>query len=205
MINSSSPMKIGKYLIHDFHNYGGSLSVADIIAKSSNVGTVRIAQMLGPERQQKFLKQLGLFEATPIEMTEGPTGKPLVPSRWPAVTSATVAFGHGLAASPLHLAAAYATIANDGHRVKPTLVHRRDHPQGERVLSDRAARAARSLLRGVVTRGTAKAADVDGLSGRRARPAPPTSRAPAAAITPTRSFRPSPACIRPTTPPMCWS
>lgn len=162
MINASSPMKIGKYLIHDFHNYGGSLSVADILAKSSNVGTVRIAQMLGPERQQKFLKDLGLFEATQIEMTEAPTGKPLVPQRWPAVTAATVAFGHGLAASPLHLASAYATIANDGHRVRPTLVHRRDHPQGEQILSAQAAQTARMMLRGVVTRGTARAAEVEG-------------------------------------------
>nr|WP_254367937.1 penicillin-binding protein 2 [Paracoccus sp. Z118] len=162
MINANSPMKIGKYLIHDFHNYGGSLSVADIIVKSSNVGTVRIAQMLGPERQQQFLKDLGLFEPTTVEMTEAPTGKPLVPSRWPAVTAATVSFGHGLAASPLHLAAAYATIANDGLRVRPTLVHRRDHVQGERVMSESAARTARDLLRQVVTRGTARRAEVEG-------------------------------------------
>ncbi|WP_112872691.1 peptidoglycan D,D-transpeptidase FtsI family protein [Paracoccus endophyticus] len=162
MINSSSPMKIGKYLIHDFHNYGGQLSVADIIVKSSNVGTVRIAQMLGADRQQKFLKDLGFFEATPVEMSEGPTGKPLVPQRWPAVTAATVAFGHGLAASPLHLASAYATLANDGRRVRPTLVHRKDHPPGEQVLSPRAAAAARDLLRQVVTRGTARQAEVAG-------------------------------------------
>ncbi|WP_134725205.1 peptidoglycan D,D-transpeptidase FtsI family protein [Paracoccus luteus] len=162
MINASSPMKIGKYLIHDFHNYGGQLSVADIIVKSSNVGTVRIAQMLGAERQQQFLKDLGLFEPTPVEMSEGPTGKPLVPTRWPAVTAATVAFGHGLAASPLHLAAAYATIANDGRRVRPTLVHRKEHPAGEQVLSPGAAKAARDLLRQVVTRGTARQAEVAG-------------------------------------------
>lgn len=162
MIKASSPMKIGKYLIHDFHNYGGTLSVSDVIAKSSNVGTVRIAQMLGAERQQAFLKALGFFEPTTVEMSEGPTGKPLVPTRWPAVTSATVAFGHGLAASPLHLASAYATIANDGRRVRATLVHRNEPTQGEQVLSPRAAAAARDLLRGVVTRGTAKAAEVQG-------------------------------------------
>ena len=162
MINASSPMKIGKYLIHDFHNYGGQLSVRDVIAKSSNVGTVRVAQMLGAERQQKFLRELGFFDPTPVEMTEAPTGKPLVPRRWPAVTQATVAFGHGLAASPLHLASAYATIANDGRRVRPTLVHRREPPRGEPVLSPKAAAAARDLLRGVVTRGTAKAAEVPG-------------------------------------------
>ncbi|SEH71310.1 peptidoglycan D,D-transpeptidase FtsI family protein [Paracoccus alkenifer] len=162
MINASSPMKIGKYLIHDFHNYGRDLSVKDVIGKSSNVATVRIAQMLGPERQQRFLRDLGFFEPTPIEMTEAPTGKPIVPRRWPAVTAATVSFGHGLAASPLHLASAYATLANDGRRVRPTLVHRKEPLQGEQVLSPRAAGAARDLLRYVVTKGTARQAEVAG-------------------------------------------
>ncbi|WP_299845456.1 penicillin-binding protein 2 [uncultured Paracoccus sp.] len=162
MINASSPMRIGKYRINDFHNYGGQLSVTDIIVKSSNVGTVRIAQLLGADRQKDFLEKLGFFEPTPIEMVEAPTGKPLVPPRWPAVTSATVAFGHGLAASPLHLAAAYATIANDGRRVTPTLVHRRTRPEGAQVLSPRAADLAISMLRQVVTRGTARASEVPG-------------------------------------------
>ena len=163
-VSTKTPMKIGKYLINDFHNYGASLSVEDVIVKSSNVGTVRVAQMLGAERQQAFLKALGLFEPTPIEMVEAPTGKPLVPKRWPAVTSATVAFGHGLAASPLHLAAAYAAIANGGHKVSPTLVHNRHRPQGPRVLSEAAAKASLAMLRQVVVRGTARSAEVDGYS-----------------------------------------
>ncbi|MFV0386961.1 peptidoglycan D,D-transpeptidase FtsI family protein [Paracoccus sp. (in: a-proteobacteria)] len=161
-INSSSPMKIGKYLIHDFHNYGRQLSATDVIVKSSNVGTVRIAQMLGVDRQKDFLARLGLFAPTSVEMVEAPTGQPLVPARWPAVTSATVAFGHGLAASPVHLATAYATIANHGKRVQPTLIHGRKRPEGEQVLSPRAAEMAISMLRQVVTRGTAKQAEVPG-------------------------------------------
>ncbi|MDO5632246.1 MAG: penicillin-binding protein 2 [Paracoccus sp. (in: a-proteobacteria)] len=161
-INTTSPMQIGKYRIRDFHNYGRELSATDVIVKSSNVGTVRIAQILGAERQRDFLQKLGLFEATPIEMVEAPTGRPLVPTRWPAVTAATVSFGHGLAASPLHLAAAYATIANDGKRVTPTLVHGRARPEGEQVMSPRAAKMAVSMLRQVVTRGTARQAEVAG-------------------------------------------
>ncbi|MFT4014817.1 MAG: penicillin-binding protein 2 [Paracoccus sp. (in: a-proteobacteria)] len=162
MINSRTPMKIGKYLINDFHNYGAQLSVTEIIVKSSNVGTVRVAQLLGVERQKDFLEKLGFFEPTTIETSEGPTGKPLVPQRWPAVTSATVAFGHGLAASPLHLAAAYATIANGGKRVRPTLIHGDARREGEQVLSPAAAHTALQLLRQVVTRGTARSANVEG-------------------------------------------
>ena len=161
-INSTSPMKIGKYKINDYHNYGASLSVTDIIVKSSNVGTVRIAQMIGVERQKEFLQKLGFFDATSIEMVEAPTGRPIVPARWPAVTSATVSFGHGLAASPLHLASAYATLANGGRRVTPTLVHGRTRPVGEQVVPEQAAKLSLGLLRQVVQRGTAKAGNVDG-------------------------------------------
>ncbi|MDO5642360.1 MAG: penicillin-binding protein 2 [Paracoccus sp. (in: a-proteobacteria)] len=161
-INTTTPMKIGKYSIRDYHNYGASLSVSDIIVKSSNVGTVRIAQMVGVERQRDFLEKLGFFEATSIEMVEGPTGKPLVPQRWPAVTAATVSFGHGLAASPLHLAAAYATLANDGRRVTPTLVHGKRSPRGEQLISAQAADLSLKMLRDVVTRGTARSGNVDG-------------------------------------------
>ncbi|MFC0201716.1 peptidoglycan D,D-transpeptidase FtsI family protein [Paracoccus rhizosphaerae] len=161
-INAKAPMRIGRFLINDFHHYGNELSATDVIVKSSNVGTVRIAQMIGVDRQKEFLEKLGLFVPTPIEMVEGATGQPLVPPRWPAVTSATVSFGHGLAASPLHLAAAYATIANGGKRVTPTLVHGRQRPEGEQVLSPRAAAMAVDMLRQVVTRGTARQANVEG-------------------------------------------
>ncbi|MTE00848.1 penicillin-binding protein 2 [Paracoccus sp. YIM 132242] len=161
-INTTTPMRIGKYRINDFSNYGPQLSATDVIVKSSNVGTVRIAQMIGVERQKAFLQKLGFFDPLPIEMVEAPTGKPLVPTRWPAVTAATVSFGHGLAASPLHLAAAYATVANGGVKVTPTLIHGRTRPQGERILSERAAARAVDMLRQVVTRGTAKQAEVEG-------------------------------------------
>ncbi|WBU57076.1 peptidoglycan D,D-transpeptidase FtsI family protein [Paracoccus sediminicola] len=161
-INSRSPMKIGKYKIDDYHNYGPSLSVADIIVKSSNVGTVRIAQMIGVDRQKEFLDELGFFEPTSLEMVEAPTGKPIVPSRWPAVTAATVSFGHGLAASPLHLASAYATLANGGRKVTPTLVHGKKRAPGTQVVSEQAAKLSLGLLRQVVERGTARSGDVEG-------------------------------------------
>ncbi|OJH43249.1 penicillin-binding protein 2 [Paracoccus sp. SM22M-07] len=161
-ISGKTPIRIGKFRINDFHNYGDVLSATDIIVKSSNVGTVRIAQMIGVDRQKDFLQKLGLFDATPIELVEASTGQPLVPQRWPAVTAATVSFGHGLAASPLHLATAYATIANNGHRVTPTLVHGRKRPEGEQILTPRSAAMSIDMLRQVVTRGTARQADVPG-------------------------------------------
>ncbi|MFB2530831.1 peptidoglycan D,D-transpeptidase FtsI family protein [Paracoccus sp. p4-l81] len=161
-VSTRGPLRIGRFSIRDFHNYGASLSVTDVIVKSSNIGTVSVARMIGAERQRAFLGRLGLMEATPVELIEAPTARPLVPRRWPEVTSATVAFGHGLSASPLHLAAAYATLANRGQRVTPTIVHRDSHPQGEQVVSPAVAATTVELLRQVVVRGTARGAEIEG-------------------------------------------
>lgn len=162
MVSTRTPLKIGKYFINDYHNYGAANTVTDIIVKSSNIGTVHIAQMLGPDRQKDFLGKLGFFEATPVELIEAPTGKPLAPTRWPAITAATVSFGHGLAASPLHLATAYATLGNGGLKVRPTLVHDRNRAEPERILSKKTADISLGLLRQVVTRGTGRSGEVPG-------------------------------------------
>ena len=162
MIETKSPMIWGRFKIRDFHNYGPALSVTDVIVESSNVGSARVALMIGGERQKAFLDRLGFLQATPVELSEAPTGRPILPPKWGEITSMTVGYGHGLAASPLHLAAGYATIANGGLKVRPTLVHRASHPPGERVLSEAAAARSLAMMRAVVTRGTASFADVKG-------------------------------------------
>lgn len=162
LVDTKSPMVWGKFRIHDFHNYGAQLSVMDVIVKSSNVGTAHIAQLIGAERQQAFLKSLGFLEATPIELAEASTGRPLVPKKWSDISMLTIAYGHGLSASPLHLAAAYATIANGGTKVAPTILKSARPQTGVRVISDKTALLARQLWRQVVVRGTASLGDVPG-------------------------------------------
>ncbi|SOC12976.1 peptidoglycan D,D-transpeptidase FtsI family protein [Rhodobacter maris] len=162
MIEANSPMTWGRFKIRDFHNYGPWLSVTDVIVESSNIGTARIALMIGGERQKAFLTRLGLLDPSPVELAEAPSVRPLSPPKWSEISSMTVAYGHGIAASPIHLAAAYATIANGGYRITPTLVHGADHPPGEAVISERTAQTALAMMRAVVTRGTASFADVKG-------------------------------------------
>ena len=164
MVDANAPMVWGKFKIKEFegHNYGPKLSVSDIIAKSSNVGTARIALMIGGERQQTFLRALGLFDASPVELIEAPSAKPIVPTRWPDITTITVGYGHGIAASPLSLATAYATIANGGIAVTPTLVRRTEPMTGIRVMSERSAHNSIAMMRRVVTEGTASLAEVPG-------------------------------------------
>lgn len=162
MVETKGPMVWGKFRIRDFHNYGPQLSVTEVIVKSSNIGTAHVAQMIGGTRQQEFLGKLGLFDATPVELVEAPGAKPLRPAKWPEITTLTVSYGHGVAASPLHLAAAYATMVNGGTRVAPTLLRRPNPVPGPRVISEQTSAIIRSLLRQVVQRGTATFGDVPG-------------------------------------------
>ncbi|MGI9394490.1 MAG: peptidoglycan D,D-transpeptidase FtsI family protein [Boseongicola sp.] len=162
MVDITGPLRWGKYKIRDFRNYGKALSVEDVIVKSSNIGTARIAQKIGVARQQAFLGDLGLMTPTPVELIEAKGAKPLLPPNWSEISTMTISYGHGLSASPLHLAAAYASLLNGGLKVEPTIL-RRDNPEpASRVVSADTSRQAREMLRQVVTRGTASFGEVPG-------------------------------------------
>jgi cell division protein FtsI (penicillin-binding protein 3) len=161
IIDIRGPIRWGRHAIRDSHYLGKEMSVAEIIIESSNIGTARIAEKIGSERQKQFLADLGLFEPTPVEMIEAPSGAPLIQKNWSDLTTMTVSFGHGMSVSPLHLAAAYATIANNGKRVRPTLLTQKAPQDGPQVMSTAAARKSQDLLRRVVTEGTASFARID--------------------------------------------
>jgi cell division protein FtsI (penicillin-binding protein 3) len=98
-----------------------------------------------------------------VELSEAGRTKSLVPKQWSDLSTMTISYGHGIAVTPLHLAAAYATIANGGFKVTPSLIASDALPsESERVLSERTSRQVRAMLRQVVVRGTAKFADVPG-------------------------------------------
>ncbi|MEM6373294.1 MAG: penicillin-binding protein 2 [Pseudomonadota bacterium] len=163
IIDTKGPMRVGGFRIGEFQNKNyGKLSVSDIIVKSSNRGTGRMALQIGVKRQQEFLKSLGFFEATPFEIVEARTGKPLLPKRWTDLSAVTVSYGHGLSSSPMHLAAGYAMFANGGYFVAPTILKQNGPRLGERVMSASSAKAAREMLRAVVTTGTASMGEVAG-------------------------------------------
>ena len=163
IINTTSPMKLGRFTVRDFRNYGPANSVTDVMVKSSNIGTTRIIQQVGAVRQEAFLKEMGFLDPTNLELIEAARARPLVPKRWSDVHSATVSYGHGLSASPMHLAAAYATLVNGGYRVQPTLIKQEGEvPRGAPVISRRTSDQMREILRQVVVRGSAKMTDVPG-------------------------------------------
>ena len=164
MVDANAPLVWGKHRIKEFEgkNYGPLLTVRQVIEKSSNVGTANIALMIGGVRQQAFLKSLGFFDPLPVELIEAAGAKPLIPKRWPDIVTITTSYGHGMSASPLHLATAYAAIANGGIYVKPTLLKQSGPASGVRVMSERTALESRLMLRSVVTHGTASLAEVKG-------------------------------------------
>ena len=162
MIDTKGPLQWGRFKIRDFHDYGAQLSATDVIVKSSNIGTARIAMQIGGERQQDFLKSLGFFEPTPVEMSEAPSGAPLLPRQWSEISTMTISYGHGLSSSPLHLATGYASLLNGGKRVEPTLIRRDAAQSGPRVVREDISTHAREMLRQVVVRGTASFGEVVG-------------------------------------------
>jgi len=157
-----SPLRISGFPIRDFRDYGDVQTVREVLVNSSNIGTARLAAMIGVDRQREFLDQLGLMDRLSLEMVEARGSTPLQPSQWEPLESATVAYGHGIAVTPVHLAAAYATIANGGTRVTPTLLTGVVPQPGPRVIAERTSDTMRELMRAVVRDGTATLGDVAG-------------------------------------------
>ncbi|MEM6479656.1 MAG: penicillin-binding protein 2, partial [Pseudomonadota bacterium] len=163
-INTKGPLTWGRFKIGEFQgkDYGPSLSVSKIIEKSSNVGTARLAQQIGNVRQKDFMGALGFLEPTPLEMVEAKGAAPLYPSNWSELSTMTISYGHGISTSPVHLAAAYATLLNGGRKVEPTLLKQDRARLGAQIVRPEVSSAARKMLRRVVTEGTASFGDVAG-------------------------------------------
>jgi len=162
IIDIRGPLRIGRFSITDFRPLGQSLSVADIFIRSSNIGTARLAQMIGTEQQRAFLERFGLMSAVNLELSEAARARPGFAERWGPAESATISYGHGLSTSPVMLAAAYAALINGGTRVEPTLLRRPNPVVGERLISPETSAEMRAMMRAVVTGGTASMAEVDG-------------------------------------------
>ncbi|MBA1146114.1 penicillin-binding protein 2 [Ectothiorhodospiraceae bacterium WFHF3C12] len=155
-------MRVGGNTIKDASNYG-RIDMATVLRKSSNVGAAKIALQLDRGALWGQLAAVGFGSPSgtgfPGESGGSLPGKP--PSR--SIERATLAFGYGIAATPLQLASAYAAIANDGRRVPVTFLREDEPAAGEQVISAEAARAVRRMMEAVVSeQGTAPAARVNG-------------------------------------------
>ena len=160
--DTSEPIRIARFTINDFHGKKRWLSVPEILVYSSNIGTAKMALDVGAEKQKEYLRRFGLLGTSEVELPE--VGSPLYPARWGDISTMTISYGHGIAVSPLQVAAGVSALVNGGVMNPPTLVKRTDKtvPRGERVLKATTSEAMRRLMRMVVRGGTGKNADVKG-------------------------------------------
>ncbi|MGO4126753.1 peptidoglycan D,D-transpeptidase FtsI family protein [Inquilinus sp. YAF38] len=159
-----SPIHVGRFTIHNFRGdpESGMLSVYEIFRLSLNTGSVHMEEAAGVDRQKEFLTRFGLTRPAPVDLPE--VGAPMVPHPWSKISGMTIAYGHGMAVSPLSLVTAVSAIVNGGILHPPTLF-KRDSSQpvpGKRVISADLSRTMRMLMRAVVTGGTATKAEVPG-------------------------------------------
>ena len=156
------PIHIGRFTITDYHGKHRMLSVPEVFMYSSNLGSARMAMEAGAERQRSFLARLGLLTPVPADFDE--VAKPHFPNPWREVNVITIAYGHGIAVSPLSVATAVSAIVNGGLLRPPSLLKLTpdEVPAGKRVISRETSDEMRKLLRLVVEYGTARFAEVPG-------------------------------------------
>ena len=160
-INLEKKLKCGRRTISEYdENLSKDLSVEDILVHSSNIGSVKIGQIIGQEKLQTFLKKIGILSQLDFDIEE--TGKPLS-FKWRDCKLETVSYGHGVTTTPIQLAKGYAILANGGYDVKPTLIKEKIYSsQKKRILNKDVSNKMNRMLRKVVTQGTATLSDVEG-------------------------------------------
>lgn len=156
------PIEWGQHTINDFRGQHRWLTVPEVFMHSSNIGMVRIMLQAGRERQRAFLGRLGLFRPTTVELPEVAT--PRIPNPWREINAMTIAFGHGMSVTPLHLLNATAASINGGVLRPVTLLRREEAGAvaGERVMAQRTSDQIRRLMRMVVMQGSGRAAAAPG-------------------------------------------
>ncbi|WP_262027002.1 peptidoglycan D,D-transpeptidase FtsI family protein [Microvirga sp. Mcv34] len=158
----SLPLTIGGASIDDFRGKKRILTLPESFIYSSNIAMGQMGLAIGAPRVRSFMKALGQFDRVRTELAE--SSAPLVPSQWSDVTTATVAFGHGIAVTPLQGAMAVAALVNGGDLITPTFLAGRstgDRLRAEGVIKHATSSAIRDLMRLNVEAGSARRAALD--------------------------------------------
>tara|TARA_S200000501_G_C20806412_1_gene736342 strand:+ start:122 stop:1618 length:1497 start_codon:yes stop_codon:yes gene_type:complete len=159
--NLEKKMKCGGRTISEYdEKLPSDLSVEDILMHSSNIGSVKIGQIIGKEKMKEFLSLIGILDKMEFDIEE--VGKPLF-FKWGDCKLKTVSYGHGITVTPIQLAKGYAILSNGGYQVNPTVIKNKfDKSKSKKILNDDLSSKINSILRKVVTNGTASLSDVEG-------------------------------------------
>ncbi len=160
-------------IVHDHHPFG-TLTMTQALEKSSNVAAIKLGLRVGDESMYDFMTRFGFGLKTGIELPGETVGILRKVKNWQPSSMGSIAMGQEIGVTPVQMAAAFATLANDGIRIAPHIVREvRDEagnvvytnqPEQRRVVSPETAIALRGMLEGVTLNGTAKKAQLDGYS-----------------------------------------
>jgi cell division protein FtsI (penicillin-binding protein 3) len=164
--NTSMPigksMVIGKKAITDTHPYS-VLTVSEVVQKSSNIGTVKMAMQLQPQEMWEMFQAIGLGQAPNLGFPGAVAGRLRPYKNWVPIEQATMSYGYGLSASLFQMARAYSIFARDGELVPATIYKTNNVPKGTQVISAKTAIQMREMLELVTqTGGTATSAQTMG-------------------------------------------
>ncbi|GAC1338349.1 MAG: penicillin-binding protein 2 [Beijerinckiaceae bacterium] len=162
-VDARSSLRFGRFTIHDFHATNRVLTVPEVFYHSSNIGTARMALMVGVEGHKAFLKKMGQLDRLRTELPEN--AEPLIPTRWSELNTMTIAFGQGLNVAPLQALMAVGALVNGGTMIKPTFLKRNEEEAQKgavRVVRPEVSESMRYLMRLNAEIGSAKLANIPG-------------------------------------------
>ncbi|MDG1153808.1 MAG: penicillin-binding protein 2 [Alphaproteobacteria bacterium] len=157
--DATKPIKIGKFVINDYHAQKKILSVPEIFIHSSNIGSIKMIMDVGTKIQKEKMQELNLLEPLDIILPE--RAKTIYPKYWRKTETATISYGHGISVSPLHLVSAIGAVVNGGTYYKPLFI-KDQIAEGRTVFSSKTSRQVRKLMRYNTTNGSGKLTNVQG-------------------------------------------
>ena len=161
--DARQPIRIAGHTISDFHGKHRVLTVPEIFIYSSNIGTAKMADVVGIDGQREFLTRIGLLTRMPTELPE--VAHPSQPKVWKKINSITISFGHGVATTPLQTAMAAAAMLNGGKLIPPTFLPRTAEQASQvatQVVKPETSASMRYLMRLNVKKGSGRRAAVPG-------------------------------------------
>ena len=162
-VDARDSLRYGKFTIHDFHAQRRVLTVPEVFTYSSNIGTARMALMVGVEGHKAFLRKMGQLDRLRTELPE--SAEPLVPRRWGELNTITIAFGQGLNVAPLQAMMAVGALSNGGQLITPTFLKRSEaeaRANAPQVVRPEVSEAMRYLMRLNAEKGSARTVDIRG-------------------------------------------
>lgn len=164
------PLRLGRFTVDDFQPKRRILSFEEVFKFSSNIGNIQMSMRFGPKIQQHFFKKFRLLKKPKLEIPEVANTRP--PKIWGDIQSKTISYGYGIAIAPITFLRSVATLLNDGHMIFPTLLKRTPddlkalkirHETRKPVVDKRVSESIHKLMRLVVTEGTARTCNIEGL------------------------------------------